>query len=156
MEKSQFAYDHRMYRLIARHRPTGELAGQTIVIIPAAQPWFAHQLDTSVVRIHRGHRLGMALKIAMVRALAQAEPQARTLGTWNAASNEHMIGINESLGYRVVSRAIGWQKHLPRVSAPGDADLLAPVAEQVDGAGLGDVVAAVPQTQIQRRGGAAE
>jgi RimJ/RimL family protein N-acetyltransferase len=112
LEQSQFAYDHRMYRLVARHRDTGELAGQTIVVVPALQPWFAYQLDTSVVRGHRGHRLGLALKIAMLRGLAQAEPQVRTLETWNAASNEHMIGINEALGYRVVSRAIDWQKHL--------------------------------------------
>ncbi len=111
-EQSQFAYDRRMYRLVARHRASGELAGHTIVIVPAVQPWIASQLDTSVVEGHRGHRLGMALKIAMLRALAEAEPQVRTLETWNAASNSYMIAVNETLGYRVVSGAIEWQKHL--------------------------------------------
>lgn len=111
-EQSQFAYDRRMYRLVARHRVSGELAGQTVVIVPAVQPWFAYQLDTSVVEGHRGHRLGMALKIAMLRELAKVEPQVRTLETWNAASNSYMIAVNETLGYRVVSGAIGWQKHL--------------------------------------------
>ena len=111
-EQSQFAYDRRMYRLVARHRGTGELAGQTVVVIPARQPWFAHQLDTSVVRAHRGRRLGLALKIAMVRELVQSEPQVRTLETWNAASNDHMIAVNEALGYRVMGRVIDWQKRV--------------------------------------------
>jgi len=102
----------RMYRLVARHRISGELAGQTVVIVPAVQPWIASQLDTSVVEGHRGHRLGMSLKIAMLRELAEAEPQVRTLETWNAASNSYMIAVNETLGYRVVSGAIEWQKHL--------------------------------------------
>lgn len=112
LERSQFAYDRRMYRLVARHRVSRELAGQTVVVVPAVQPWYAHQLDTSVVRAHRGHRLGLALKIAMLRVLADAEPQVRTLATWNAASNRYMIAVNESLGYRVVAGAIGWQNHL--------------------------------------------
>lgn len=115
LERSQFAYDRRMYRLVARHRRSGELAGQTIVVVPAVQPWYAHQLDTSVVKGHRGHRLGLALKIAMLRELADAEPQVRTLATWNAASNSSMIAVNEALGYRVVCSAVGWQKHLSGV-----------------------------------------
>jgi GNAT superfamily N-acetyltransferase len=111
-EKAQLARDRRLHRLVARHRPTGELAGQTILAVEALQPWHAHQLDTSVLRAHRGHRLGLALKIAMLRQLAEREPQVRTLETWNAASNDHMIAVNEALGYRPVGRAIDWQKHL--------------------------------------------
>jgi GNAT superfamily N-acetyltransferase len=112
LERSLGADGSRMHRLVARHRGSGELVGQTIVLVKAGQPWFAYQLDTSVVRAHRGHRLGLALKIAMLRVLAQAEPQVRTLETSNAASNDHMIGVNEVLGYRVVTHVIDWQKHL--------------------------------------------
>lgn len=112
LERSLSADGSRMHRLVARHRGSGELAGQTIVLVKAGQPWFAYQLDTSVVRAHRGHRLGLALKVAMLRVLAEAEPQLRTLETWNAASNDHMIGVNEALGYRVVAHVIEWQKHL--------------------------------------------
>ncbi|HEY7815879.1 MAG TPA: hypothetical protein VIC62_21720, partial [Nakamurella sp.] len=67
---------------------------------------------TSVLRPHRGYRLGLALKIAMLRQLAAAEPQARVIETFNAASNDHMIGVNELLGYRPVARVVEWQKHL--------------------------------------------
>jgi hypothetical protein len=40
----------------------------------------------------------------MMEWLAQAEPQAERIVTWNAASNRHMIAINEELGYRVQGR----------------------------------------------------
>jgi len=111
-ERAQFAHDRRLYRLVAQHRQTGALAGHTMVGVEAMTPWHAYQFDTSVQRAHRGHRLGLSLKIAMLRLLAEQEPQVRVLETWNAASNDHMIAVNEALGYRVVARAIDWQKHL--------------------------------------------
>jgi GNAT superfamily N-acetyltransferase len=106
------AHDRRAYRLVARHRGTGVLAGHTMVAVEGDQPWYGWQCDTSVLREHRGHRLGLLLKIAMLRWLAEDEPQLRTLDTWNAASNAHMIGVNEVLGYRVVASGITWQKYL--------------------------------------------
>lgn len=111
-EQAQMARDRRMYRLVARHRPSGDLAGHTVVTVEVQQPWHARQQDTSVRREHRGHRLGLALKIAMLRRLAAEEPQVRVLETFNAASNAHMIGVNEALGYRPVGRIVEWQRHL--------------------------------------------
>ena len=111
-EQAQFAHERRMYRMVARHRQTGDLAGHTVVAVEAMQPWHAFQLDTSVLRPHRGYRLGLALKIAMLRRLAAAEPQARVIETFNAASNDHMIEVNELLGHRPVARVVEWQKHL--------------------------------------------
>jgi RimJ/RimL family protein N-acetyltransferase len=57
-----------------------------------------------VTRPHRGHRLGLLVKVAMMDRLAAAEPQVEKIVTWNAAANEHMIGINEALGYEVAGR----------------------------------------------------
>jgi RimJ/RimL family protein N-acetyltransferase len=111
-EAAQQAQGWRLYRLVARHRGTGVLAGHTMTGVQGEQPWFGCQYDTSVLRAHRGHRLGRLLKIGMLRWLAEAEPQVRVLDTWNAASNEHMIAVNEALGYRPVASAIGWQRHL--------------------------------------------
>jgi len=111
-ETSQRAYCRRTYRLVARERRTGELAGHTQVAVEADRPWFGAQLDTSVLRAHRGRRLGLLLKIAMMRWLADVEPQLLLLDTWNAASNAHMIRVNEALGYRVVATAAEWQRHL--------------------------------------------
>ncbi len=111
-EISQAAHRRRFYRLIARHLDSGAIAAHTVVGVDTERPWHAWQYDTSVLRPHRGHRLGLYLKIAMLRWLAETEPQLRTLYTANAASNTHMIKVNDILGYRVVGRAIGWQGHL--------------------------------------------
>ncbi len=48
----------------------------------------------------------------MMRWLREAEPQVRFIDTTNAASNDHMIRVNERLGYKVVGQGIGWQKRL--------------------------------------------
>jgi GNAT superfamily N-acetyltransferase len=103
---------HRLHRLVARQRDTGVLAGHTVVAVSAERPWYADQHDTSVVRAHRGHRLGLLLKIDMLRWLREVEPQVRTVDTGNAASNTHMIGVNQRLGYEVLARIVEWQRRL--------------------------------------------
>ena len=100
----------RMYRVVARHRPTGELAGQSVVVVDGERPALAEQHDTSVLREHRGHRLGLLLKLEVLRWLGEAEPQVREIDTWNAESNDHMIDVNELLGYRVLGRAVDYQR----------------------------------------------
>lgn len=111
-EAAEVAQGRRLYRLVARERATGALAGHTVVAVDQERPGYAEQHDTSVVRAHRGHRLGVLLKAAMVGWLAEEEPQVRIVDTWNAASNAHMIAVNEVLGYSVVAHGIGWQRHL--------------------------------------------
>ena len=73
-------HDRRIYRLVARQRETGRAGRATRWwSIPAQRPWLAWQLDTSVVRAHRGHRLGLILKGEMLAWLAEAEPQLAQL-----------------------------------------------------------------------------
>lgn len=102
----------RLYRVLARHRESGELAGHTVVVVERSRPWIGGQHDTSVVRAHRGHRLGLLLKAEMLRWLREAEPQLATVDTWNARSNDHMIGVNEALGYEVVGQSVFYQRAL--------------------------------------------
>jgi len=109
-EHAWAARGHRLYRLVARHRQTGELAGQSVVAVDGERPELAEQHDTSVVAAHRGHRLGLLLKLEMLGWLAEAEPQLREIDTWNAESNDHMIGVNELLGYRVMGRVLDFQR----------------------------------------------
>jgi GNAT superfamily N-acetyltransferase len=103
----------RLYRVVARHRVTGELAGHTIVVVDSERPELAHQHDTSVSRDHRGHRLGLLLKADLMRWLSVAEPQVASIDTWNAESNDHMIRVNERLGYRALGRELAFQRRLP-------------------------------------------
>ncbi|GAA3834139.1 GNAT family N-acetyltransferase [Nocardioides panacisoli] len=102
----------RVYRVVARHLPTGRLGGQTVVTVESERPAYGHQHDTSVVRAHRGHRLGLLLKAEMLRWLAEAEPQLEEVDTFNAESNDHMIGVNELLGYRVMGRELAFQRSI--------------------------------------------
>jgi GNAT superfamily N-acetyltransferase len=111
-EGSTIASGHRLYRVIARHLPTGHLAGHSVVAVDTELPQRAHQHDTSVLREHRGHRLGLLVKADMMRWLAEKEPQVETLDTWNAESNDHMIAVNERLGYRVLGRELSFQRRL--------------------------------------------
>jgi len=114
-ERSQIEGGFRFHRLLARHRGTGELAGQTVVTVATEAPGIGDQHDTSVVGAHRGHRLGLLLKAEMVRWLVGpdgVEPQLRTIDTWNTESNDHMIDINERLGYRILGRTLEYQRRV--------------------------------------------
>ncbi len=62
---------------------------------------WAFQGLTAVTRPHRGHRLGLLVKIAMLQWLAEREPQIRQIVTFNAVQNEHMVAVNDQLGHRI-------------------------------------------------------
>ena len=96
----------RSYAVAARHDATGDLAGVTRVEVAPDEPGWIHQGVTAVVRAHRGHRLGLLVKLAMLEWLARAEPQRQWIITGNAGTNEHMIAINEALGYQRFGRPV--------------------------------------------------
>jgi GNAT superfamily N-acetyltransferase len=98
----------RDYTVAARHDDTGELAALTEVAVDPGHPSWGHVAFTVVARKHRGHRLGLLLKIAMMELLATTEPQLERITTWNAESNEHMIAVNEALGYTVFGPPSTW------------------------------------------------
>lgn len=92
----------RCYTIVAVHDVTGQAAGMTEVEVDPASPEWGFQEITAVARPHRGHRLGLLLKTAMLEWLAAAEPGLETIETGNAAVNQHMISINEQLGFEAV------------------------------------------------------
>lgn len=102
----------RLYRLVARRRSDGAAAGHTIVVVEELRPQRASQADTTVVREHRGHRLGFRLKLEMLRWLRSAEPQVTQVDTWNSVSNTHMIAVNDAMGHVVVGTGVTYQKRL--------------------------------------------
>jgi GNAT superfamily N-acetyltransferase len=90
-----------LYRVVARHRSTGKVGGHTQVVFNPLEPNLGHIGDTAVDRAHRGHRLGLLLKIDMMRWLAHEQPQLESLETWNNVDNRYMINVNEAIGYRL-------------------------------------------------------
>jgi GNAT superfamily N-acetyltransferase len=91
-----------VYTLAALHEASGEMAAVTSVEPDLDFPAWGHQQITAVTRKHRGHRLGLLVKAAMLDWLATAEPGIERIVTYNAAANDHMIAINEQLGYQLL------------------------------------------------------
>ncbi len=91
----------RMYSVAALHEATGTAAALTQVFIDPDVAGWGFQGLTAVTREHRGHRLGLLVKVAMLDWLAEAEPQLSHIATGNAADNKYMIAVNERLGHRV-------------------------------------------------------
>lgn len=92
---------HRGYAVATVHDETGEMAALTLVFVDPAEPAWGHQGLTAVTRPHRGHRLGLLTKAAMLEWLADAEPLLERIETTNAEVNSYMIAVNETLGYRL-------------------------------------------------------
>lgn len=101
-----------VYRVLARHRRTGEWAGHTILCVDETRPGYAAQEDTSVLGAHRGHRLGMRLKAAMLLWMREVQPELTVIDTWNARTNTHMIAVNEALGCEVSALGVALQRTL--------------------------------------------
>lgn len=95
--------------LQGRHRvttlaiaPTGEGVAMTDLLVPREDLPKVQQWSTIVRRDHRGHRLGMGVKVANLRALQQRYPERTRISTWNEEANDPMVAINERLGFRPV------------------------------------------------------
>lgn len=91
----------------ARHRPTGQLVAMTRIIKDPSVDEMADQWETVVRSDHRGHGLGLAVKAVNHAAASTRWPGLDRLITGNASENEHMLRINDSLGYRPFA-ASGW------------------------------------------------
>lgn len=106
------AMGRRVVATYVRHLSSGRLVGFTRVEVPRDAPALGYQQDTLVLREHRGHGLGLALKLANHRALAEALPGVLRVRTWNAVENIHMLAVNTALGFRPSGYTREWQKHL--------------------------------------------
>lgn len=94
----------------ARHRASGELAAYSVLQLPPVKPWLADQDDTLVAGSHRGHRLGMLVKLRNLRRLVSEYPAVERVLTFNAAENDHMLAINLALGFRPAGYDGEWQR----------------------------------------------
>jgi GNAT superfamily N-acetyltransferase len=96
----------RSYTIAAAYDASGELAAMTQLAVAPGDPRWGHQGLTAVTRQHRGHRLGLLVKTAMLDWLTEAEPAIELIDTGNASSNDHMIAVNDVLGFELAPPAL--------------------------------------------------
>ena len=100
----------RVHRLVARRRADGVVGGYTVVIVDPAAPTWGFQEDTAVVGVHRGHRLGLRLKSAMLRAAGRGRA---------AAGDDRHLERRVEHAHDRRQRAAGVRRRRPR---PGGAE----------------------------------
>ncbi|SDH93388.1 GNAT family N-acetyltransferase [Agrococcus jejuensis] len=109
-EAADAAQGRTMWTTVARHRASGVLAAYSSLSTPVEPERPIDQEDTLVHAEHRGHRLGMLVKIANLRQVVAAEPQRARVMTWNAEENRPMLAVNEAMGFRAIGYEAGWQR----------------------------------------------
>ena len=109
----------RFYSVAARADRSGRLVAITQLGVDPLDG-SAFQELTAVAGAHRGHRLGLLVKVAMLQLLAAHEPQLTQIVTLTAEDNEHMIAINTALGFEVLERWLSWELDAARAPGPGE------------------------------------
>lgn len=94
------------------HVPTGRLVAfsELSVSDEVARPVW--QEDTLVLREHRGHGLGLLVKLGNLAQLHAERPGHPSVITFNAEENRHMLAINEQLGFVPVGYEGAWRTDL--------------------------------------------
>ena len=87
----------------AARRADGVLGGYSLVFLPLGGDQ-AQQDDTLVMPEHRGHRLGLALKLATYAVIATEHPERTVLHSYTDPANHAMHATNLAFGYRSVER----------------------------------------------------
>jgi GNAT superfamily N-acetyltransferase len=98
--------------LVAAVAPDGSLAGYTNLFVLDGRPERAGIDSTLVLPEHRGHRLGLALKVRLHQETRTRHPEVTRIATGNADVNRWMNAVNDQLGYRVVETCFDVQKVL--------------------------------------------
>jgi len=107
-EEHALAHGLHFRTVAARHDSTGELVALTQICTDEGTPGWGFQQLTAVLPAHRGHRLGLLVKVANLEQLTSDDPSVRRILTGNAGANRHMIAINEMLGFHVSDQYRYW------------------------------------------------
>jgi GNAT superfamily N-acetyltransferase len=92
--------------------PDGQVAGVSDVRVDDSDPAYGQVGITIVDPAHRGHRLGLALKLATHDLAVATYPELVSVDTSNAEVNTWMNAVNEALGYRTIETLLELQKKL--------------------------------------------
>jgi GNAT superfamily N-acetyltransferase len=94
------------------HIPSGHLVAFNGLTVPKDRTRPVQQGITLVLREHRGHRLGMLVKIANIQQLQAFSPESPFIMTDNAEENRPMLDVNEAVGFIPTAYEGVWKKTL--------------------------------------------
>lgn len=97
---------------VAVHRESGVVAAYTDLVLDGSDPNFVFQWGTLVLPEHRGHHLGMAVKVENLTALSRIDSARTSVQTTNAEQNPWMVQINRSLGFEIIEESLSVRKDL--------------------------------------------
>lgn len=97
---------------LIRHVATGQFVAFTRIYRDSSNPEVGHQWETLVLTPHRGRGLGMLMKLVNHAAAVELWSGVDRLITGNADENQHMLGINEELGYEPFAGNGWWELRL--------------------------------------------
>ncbi|QFZ20649.1 GNAT family N-acetyltransferase [Saccharothrix syringae] len=103
--------------VVAVHESTGEVAGLTELELHPHRPFWGFQRDTAVSAPHRGHGLGRCIKAHLIHWLLADRPDLDRIYTTTGAGNEHMIRVNEQLGFTTVRTMVAVNRDLAELEA---------------------------------------
>ncbi len=90
----------------------GTCVATTELFVNDAASWRALQGGTLVIPGHRGHRLGLVMKLINLQAVRERFPGCRYVFTAVAGVNAPMNAVNDLLGFRDVERTLEMQLRL--------------------------------------------
>jgi mycothiol synthase len=108
-EEAALAAGEQQWAFYAVEESSGRFIGLTTITIRPGTPDRVRVGDTGVDPEHRGRALGKWLKATMTERIIAELPEVVWVTTWNAGSNDAMLGINTQLGFRTSAVHTTWQ-----------------------------------------------
>ncbi len=107
--EQRLSRSHHQLHAAARRLEDGAFGGFSIVLLPKGEE-LALQFDTLVMPEHRGHRLGLLMKLNTLGRVQQGHPERTAFHTWTASSNAAMQATNKRFGYVALERMHDMQR----------------------------------------------
>jgi GNAT superfamily N-acetyltransferase len=92
--------------------PDRRVVAQSTLAVSLEESTHVFQWGTFVHREHRGHRLGLATKAVNLRAVQTARNDLTLVLTQNGETNDHMVAINERMGFQPIEVTAEFVKRL--------------------------------------------
>jgi GNAT superfamily N-acetyltransferase len=108
-EENRIALGRTAFSVGAVHAASGRMIAWTMINGNDDTPTQAWQQGTIVHPEHRGHRLGLLIKLENLRHVRERRPELTAIDTFNASANRHMLAVNEAMGFRRVDVWTQWQ-----------------------------------------------